>query len=78
MNVFCNYFFFEFFNCINLIVIFNCFICKEICCIVDLWISEIQKCFSDNDCNVIIKVLEVVKDKLGVQGYLLVYGVRLL
>ncbi|KAK4650589.1 Heat shock protein hsp98 [Podospora pseudocomata] len=76
MNALRNYFLPEFLNRINSIVIFNRLTRKEIRRIVDLRISEIQKRLSDNDRNVIIKVSEAAKDKLGAQGYSPAYGAR--
>jgi len=71
-----NYFLPEFLNRINSIVIFNRLTRREIRKIVDLRISEIQKRLNDNDRNVIIKVSEEAKDKLGAAGYSPAYGAR--
>ncbi|KAK4198186.1 Hsp104 heat shock protein [Triangularia verruculosa] len=76
MNALRNYFLPEFLNRINSIVIFNRLTRKEIRRIVDLRIAEIQKRLQDNDRNVIIKVSEAAKDKLGAQGYSPAYGAR--
>ncbi|KAK3996009.1 P-loop containing nucleoside triphosphate hydrolase protein [Cladorrhinum sp. PSN332] len=76
MNALRNYFLPEFLNRINSIVIFNRLTRKEIRRIVDLRISEIQKRLSDNDRNVIIRVSEAAKDKLGAAGYSPAYGAR--
>ncbi|KAK3313447.1 heat shock protein HSP98 [Apodospora peruviana] len=76
MNALRNYFLPEFLNRISSIVIFNRLTKKEIRKIVDLRISEIQKRLNDNDRNVLIKVSEAAKDKLGAAGYSPAYGAR--
>ncbi|KAK4135452.1 heat shock protein HSP98 [Trichocladium antarcticum] len=75
-NALRNYFLPEFLNRISSIVIFNRLTRREIRRIVDLRISEIQKRLYDNDRNVIIRVSEAAKDKLGAAGYSPAYGAR--
>lgn len=75
-NALRNYFLPEFLNRISSIVIFNRLTRREIRKIVDLRISEIQKRLYDNDRNVIIRVSEAAKDKLGAAGYSPAYGAR--
>ncbi|KAK4233186.1 heat shock protein HSP98 [Achaetomium macrosporum] len=76
MNALRNYFLPEFLNRISSIVIFNRLTKREIRKIVDLRIAEIQKRLNDNDRNVIIRVSEAAKDKLGAAGYSPAYGAR--
>jgi ATP-dependent chaperone ClpB len=76
MNALRNYFLPEFLNRISSIVIFNRLTRREIRKIVDLRIAEIQKRLQDNDRNVIIKVSDAAKDKLGAAGYSPAYGAR--
>ncbi|KAK4217348.1 heat shock protein HSP98 [Rhypophila decipiens] len=76
MNALRNYFLPEFLNRISSIVIFNRLTRREIRKIVDLRISEIQKRLNDNDRNVLIRVSEEAKDKLGAAGYSPAYGAR--
>ena len=75
-NALRNYFLPEFLNRISSIVIFNRLTRREIRKIVDLRISEIQKRLFDNDRNVVIRVSEPAKDKLGAAGYSPAYGAR--
>jgi ATP-dependent Clp protease ATP-binding subunit ClpA len=76
MNALRNYFLPEFLNRISSTVIFNRLTRREIRRIVDLRISEIQKRLYDNDRNVVIRVSEAAKDKLGAAGYSPAYGAR--
>ncbi|KAM7185386.1 heat shock protein HSP98 [Rhypophila sp. PSN 637] len=76
MNALRNYFLPEFLNRISSIIIFNRLTRREIRKIVDLRISEIQKRLNDNDRNVLIRVSEEAKDKLGAAGYSPAYGAR--
>jgi ATP-dependent Clp protease ATP-binding subunit ClpA len=76
MNALRNYFLPEFLNRISSTIIFNRLTRKEIRKIVDLRISEIQKRLHDNERNVIIRVSEAAKDKLGAAGYSPAYGAR--
>ncbi|KAK4106137.1 heat shock protein HSP98 [Parathielavia hyrcaniae] len=76
MNALRSYFLPEFLNRISSIVIFNRLTRREIRKIVDLRISEIQKRLNDNDRNVLIKVSDAAKDKLGAAGYSPAYGAR--
>ncbi|KAL2262637.1 hypothetical protein VTK26DRAFT_617 [Humicola hyalothermophila] len=76
MNALRNYFLPEFLNRISSVVIFNRLTRREIRKIVDLRIAEIQKRLRDNDRNVIIKVSDAAKDKLGASGYSPAYGAR--
>jgi ATP-dependent Clp protease ATP-binding subunit ClpA len=76
MNALRNYFLPEFLNRISSTVIFNRLTRREIRKIVDLRITEIQKRLYDNDRNVMIKVSDAAKDKLGAAGYSPAYGAR--
>jgi len=76
MNALRNYFLPEFLNRISSVIIFNRLTRKEIRKIVDLRIKEIQKRLTDNDRNVVIRVSEAAKDKLGAAGYSPAYGAR--
>ncbi|KAL2200912.1 heat shock protein HSP98 [Corynascus similis CBS 632.67] len=76
MNALRNYFLPEFLNRISSIVIFNRLTRREIRKIVDLRIAEIQKRLQDNDRNVLIRVSDAAKDKLGAAGYSPAYGAR--
>ena len=76
MNALRNYFLPEFLNRISSTVIFNRLTRREIRRIVDLRIAEIQKRLYDNDRNVMIRVSDAAKDKLGAAGYSPAYGAR--